>query len=393
MRESFEFVAPTRVHFGVGKAAALPELLGDHDRWGLLSSPTVLEKSGIEEHLEACRGAGIEVELLATVSPNPRLAEVQEAVEGAGDGRAVGLLAVGGGSVIDAAKLASIAVRHGVSARRALEKGGELAAEPEACTCDLVVVPTTAGTGAEVSRGAIITDEENHVKTAARGENLVPGRAVIDPRLTLSLGPRRTAETGFDVIAHALETFLSRASTPPTDILSLAAMEEVPGALARVLEDGGDLEARTTLSLHSWLMGYNLALASTCLPHRLQYPIGSLSDTGHQVGLAALYPAWSRRVQESAPERAARAAGAIAASLGSAPGAGDGLAGAPLSEVIGALLERLGIRVSLGDLGLHAGDVRALVDGVSGRTDLDPVDPTMEEIEEIYRESLGVETD
>ncbi len=381
----FTFHAPTRVRFGDGARHALPEMV-DVGRWGVLSSPTVLARSGISEALDACRRRGIQIVDLGTVSPNPRLGEVERAVEIARGADVVGVIAAGGGSVMDAAKLLRVALQHGASARETLDNLAEVVARPLRARVPLLAVPTTAGTGAEVSRGAIITDESTGAKRPVRGEALVPDVAIVDPELTLSLSRRRTAETGFDIIAHAVETFLSRAATPITDILALAALQEVPGALLRAVADAADIAARRVLSLHAWLMGYNLAHASTCLPHRMQYPIGAATDTSHQIGLAAVYPAWLRHVAAVARERAVVVSGSIAGALRP-----DG-AEAPLAvqDAVARYLERLGMRVGLVDLGLTETDVEALTSAVSGRVDLDPLQPDRAMIAAIYAESLRV---
>lgn len=383
MTAGFQFHAPTRVRFGLGVRGELPNLL-EGRRWSLLTSPSVLAHSGIEPILDQARANGTEIAEPTMVSPNPRLGEVEAAIASAPDG-VTGVLAVGGGSVVDAGKLLRSALLHGASGRETLDDFSAVSGRPDVRAVRLVAVPTTAGTGAEVSRGAIITDDAG-TKRAARGEELVPDMAVIDPELTLSQPRRRTAEAGFDVLAHAIETYLSRAATPVTEILSLAAVEEASGALLDVLADGGDLEGRTKLSLHAWLMGYNLAHASTCLPHRLQYPIGSATDTSHQIGLAVIYPAWMAAELTAVPERTARLFARLRAGLARHLDT----AGSDIDdlELLSWLLERLDMRVGLADLGLSVDDVPALVDAVSGRLDLDPIDPDRRTVERIYRQSV-----
>jgi alcohol dehydrogenase class IV len=377
----FTFHAPTAVIFGDGARRALAaELLPG--RWGFLSSPSVRAQPATGEMLSACRSAGVEVMDLGNVSPNPRLGEVEHALGIAGSAQVRGILAVGGGSVIDAGKLLRIALQHGGSSHEALYDLDEVLRRPGEPVM-LCAVPTTAGTGAEVSRGAIITDERSGAKLAARGAALVPDLAVVDPEFTLSLPPRRTAETGFDVLAHAIETYLSRVATPVTDILALAALNEAPAALLTAWREGSNLAARTTLSLHAWLMGYNLAHASTCLPHRMQYPVGAATDSSHQIGLAALYPAWLRHVEEVAPQRTQRVGAALTAALYQ-----EGHQAMRPHEAMARYLERLDIRVGLTDLGLAGEDVQRLAGAVDGRTDLDPLMPDGDLIAAIYAESL-----
>jgi alcohol dehydrogenase class IV len=311
--------------------------------------------------------------------------EVERALHAARLCGVIGVLGIGGGSVIDAAKLLRVAYRYGVRASEALGDLEATVRRPAGAPCALVAVPTTAGTGAEVSQSAILTDEQRGRKVAARGPALVPDVALIDPQLALSLTPRRTAETGFDVIAHAVETYLSLAATPVTDVLARSALGAVPAALVRAVDHGDDLEARATLAMYAWLMGYNLAHASTCLPHRMQYPVGALTDTSHQIGLAAIYPAWVRAVSGRHVPRILEVTNLIRASL-SAVEVTDS-AGEP-GTVFRGLLERIGIAVTLRDLGLTEELVPRLVDTVEGRVELDPLRPSVSDIDDLFRQSL-----
>ncbi len=377
---SFDFRAPTRVHFGAGRRREIPAVLRGR-RWGLVSTAGILAQDRVAEVLEACRADAIEIQRLGSMSANPRCGEVQSALEQATAAQVDGIVGIGGGSVMDGAKLLRMSYQHGVSAREALRDMAGTKQRPVRTACPLVVVPTTAGTGAEVSQGAIITDDATGQKAAARGPELIPDEALIDPELALSLPARRAAECAFDIVTHAVETYLSLAAIPVTDILAMSALEVVPEALVRVFADGDDLEARSVLALHSWLMGYNLAHASTCLPHRMQYAVAMKSDASHQVGLAALYPAWVRLVAARAPARLAEAAGRISVSL-RLPDRGP-------EPVFTALLERIGLRVTLQDLGVAPGTEADLAAAVTGRVDLDPTQASRVDIQQLFTDSMG----
>ena len=381
MKATLEFSAPTRVHFGCGARSRLAVVL-ESGPWGFVGSPAALSRSLVSEVLAACRARGVRIIQLGGVSPNPRIGEVEAALERAEQQELRGIVAVGGGSALDAAKLLAVAYRHGSTAVGALRDLGATVHLPRRRTARLVVVPTTAGTGAEVSQGAIITDDKSGKKLAARGAALVPDEAVIDPELAVTLPRRQTAEIGFDIIAHATETYLSLVATPFTDALALAALRTAPEALVRAVTNGQDIEARTELALYSWLMGYNLVYSSNCLPHRMQYPVGSLTDTSHQIGLAALYPAWISTVAVAAPDRMQRLAEAITSSLRVADSPSP-------TALFSTLLDRLGLRVTLRDLGVKDTDIPALAAAVEGRIDLDPIQPSRKDIVDLYMQSLG----
>jgi len=381
---SFEFVAPTRVLFGSGQSGQLPTVLAGHT-WGLLSTARLLTLPYVGRALKACKNAGIEIKLLGEVSPNPRVAEVLRAATSAEKIRPEGILAVGGGSVMDAAKVVAVMYRFGATLE-SIRADIASATAQQVRECPLVVVPTTAGTGAEVSRGAILTDLEAKQKFAVRGPQLLPSVAIIDPALSVSLSPRRTAETGFDIVTHAVETYLSKAANPLTDLLALAALDAVPAALVQTVEDGTNIDTRSVLSFHSWMMGYNLAHASTCLPHRMQYAVGSLTDTGHQAGLAALYPAWIHELENRQIPRLRNVVNRLVSSLSHC---GHVLEDVTPTGVFIWLLERLDLRLSLEDLGVRRTDISFLTNAVEGRIDLDPLQPSRRDIETIFTNSLS----
>ena len=156
----------------------------------------------------------------------------------------------------------------------------------------VIAIPTTAGTGSELSKAAIITDDVRRIKSGIRGAGLYPKVAIVDSIFTESVPYHITMETGFDVIAHAMESYISNAASPFTRMQSEYAAAIAGKMLPRLASDMQDTEARKYMSYASMIMGINLGNASTGLPHRLQYPLGAMTDTSHGAGLSALYTAW-----------------------------------------------------------------------------------------------------
>lgn len=222
------------------------------------------------------------------VSSNPRLSEVREGVQLAKESSIDVIVGFGGGSAIDMAK--AVAAGAGVS-----EDIGEYFyndREPMENVLPVVAIPTTAGTGSELSKAAIITDDEKKIKSGIRGRKLYPKIAIVDSIFTESVPLNITMETGFDVLAHAIESYISKAASPYTQMQSEYAVQIVGEMLPRLTLDINDIDARNYMSYASMIMGINLGNAGTGLPHRLQYPLGALTDISHGLGLAALYPAW-----------------------------------------------------------------------------------------------------
>lgn len=198
------------------------------------------------------------------------------------------VIGFGGGSAIDAAK----AVAVGIGTKNNIEDYLFKGRVPEKQTLPIIAIPTTSGTGSELSKGAIITSDKEKIKTGIRGENIIPQIAIVDALYTLTVPVKISMETGFDVLAHAIESYVSVKSNIFSEMLSEKAIKIVGKYLSIIKENPDNIYARKQLSYASMIMGINLANVGTCLPHRMQYPIGGITDTSHAAGLAALYPSW-----------------------------------------------------------------------------------------------------
>jgi alcohol dehydrogenase class IV len=381
MLEAFEVFVPTRVVFGWGAIGKLGDIVAPlGDSLLLVTGRHSSRDNGLlAEVTAALQRRGIRVTVLEGVAPNPRCALVDE---GARLARAQGLHSVvglGGGSTIDTAKAIAVAV---MGDRPVAHYVWGKATLPTA-KLPLVAIPTTAGTGAELSRGAILTDDATGRKGGLRGEVCLPTLAVVDPQLTVSLPPAITAETGFDAWCHAIETFVSRKANPFTEALSLRAMERIVKFLPRAVRNGADREARLEMSAASLMMGWNLGLSTTCLPHRLQYPVGAKSDSTHARGLAALHTAWIRQAAPLAPDKFACVSRILA----------DGYCGGPASafdcaDRERAFMEDIGMITSLGVLGITKAECEILTDQVTGDVASDPGPSDRAAILRIYQSSI-----
>lgn len=359
---SWSSFSPTRVEFGtgaLGKVGALAAPLGQTAC--LVGSESSRRTGAFERCRASLEEAGIlvsEHHLAITADPTVHQAnELGRSLKSLGSDMVV---AIGGGSVLDCAKAAAVLAAQGGLAEEHLS--GE--AGPATSSLSIVAVPTTAGTGAELSKGAILTWPERKLKGGMRGEALLPDVAVVDPLLTVTVSPTQTRYTGFDAFAHAVETYVSRRSTPITERFSAAAVTGVVANLPRVLAVPDDLAARSELSFHAMLMGYNLANSSTCLPHRLQYAVGAATETAHGLGLAALFPSWIRTTAAASPHRFANVAAWI--------GEGLGRTFADIEEGTETFMERIGLRPTLQDLGVTEDDLPAMASATTGSLDNDP---------------------
>lgn len=368
---TFNFHGPTRLVFGDG----VIEETGRH----LPFADTVLVVTGRGSavrtgHLDRLLAALAEkkVSVFSGISPNPRVSEVQAAAEQGRSAGARAVIGLGGGSALDAAKAVAAAMA-GADVAALMREDKPV---PEN-TLPVVCIPTTAGTGSETSQAAILSDEARGVKQGLRGTALTPRVAIVDPDLLATLPRTIAAETGFDVLTHALETWVSLRHSALTVLYSKHALTTVFGQLPLFLDDPDRRESRRAMALASLLMGWNLANASTALPHRLQYPVGARTDTSHPAGLAALYPAWSRRAAIAAPEPFE-----FLASL-----AGENSARSGREHLLN-FMKSIGMVRHLSDFGLTHADCPALTAAVSGNLATDPCDSSQRSLQEIYEQSV-----
>lgn len=371
--------SPTRVEFGTGtlnRAGELATVLGDSAM--LVGSNSSRATGALARCRASLEEAGIStVEYTVSITSDPTVHEVNALARSLVAGGSDMVVAIGGGSVLDCAKAAAVLAAQGGSAEEhLLDEYG-----PATASLPVVAIPTTAGTGAELSKGAIVTWPERVIKSGLRGEALLPEIAIVDPSLTTTVPPLQTRYTGFDAFAHAVETYLSRRATPMTELFSAAAIPRIVGSLPRALEDPNDLDARTDLSFCAMLMGYNLANSSTCLPHRIQYPIGARTGTAHGLGLAALFPSWVHITRAASPDRFSVVAGWIGEGLGSPTN--------DIDEALALFMARIGLRPDLGNLGVRPGDVAKLAMETSGSLGNDPWWSDSADLEVILDGAMG----
>jgi alcohol dehydrogenase class IV len=282
----FQFATATKIVFGAGALAELPRLVQG------LGTRAWLVLGQAQRHGPMARslleGAGLSVET-ARVAGEPTVEDVVAIVAAARAGRAELIVGVGGGSVLDAAKAVAALLANPGDPHDYLEvvgKGQPLARP----SLPFVAVPTTAGTGAEVTKNAVLASSAHGVKVSLRGDTLLPKLAQVDPELTLGLPPGLTATTGLDALTQVLEPFVSCQNNPLTDALSREGLLRGARSLRRAFHDGSDLGARTDMALVSLLGGLCLANAKLGAVHGFAGPIGGRFPAPHGAVCARLLP-------------------------------------------------------------------------------------------------------
>lgn len=317
-RELRKFVSP-EVLFGQGAR----NLLGPYaHRIGMtkvlvVTDPGVIEAGWVLPLVANLQANGVDALVFSDVHPNPSAEQVMNGLTAYRDGGCDSIVAVGGGSPIDCAKGVGVVAANGDHVLR--YKGVDMV---EAPMPPLVCVPTTAGSGADVSQFAIISDPHHRVKTALVSKSLVPDLALVDPEPLTTMDPTLTAATGLDALTHAVEAFVSNASWPLTDELALAAMRRIPSALERCIADGDDLEARAEMALASLDAGLAFSNASLGAVHALAHALGGLLDVPHgECNALLLGPVMRKTLTLQPTARVEAIAAALGVKTGSAPAA------------------------------------------------------------------------
>ncbi len=297
---------PATLVFGNGCAPQCADFLAQNGvrRVLLVSSTPVLPR--LDEVRQALKRCGLAVVLASPVDREPT-EELFERILLMAQGEKIdSVLGIGGGSAIDVAKLVAALAQGRQPVREVF--GINLLAGRQ---LPLVCLPTTAGTGAEVSPNAILLDETDESKKGVISPHLVPDAAFLDPLLTLSVPPAVTAATGLDALTHCIEAYANKYAHPLVDTYALRGVELIAANLARAVREGSDTEARAALALGSLYGGLCLGPVNTAAVHALAYPLGGRFRIPHGVANALLLPHVLRFNFPAAPERYAEISSAL----------------------------------------------------------------------------------
>ena len=382
-----QFNVPSAILCGAG---ASRELAPQLQRRGLvrvlLVTDAFMVASGLAPRVVAdLAAAGITAEVFADVQPDPTDANVAAGLQRFRQGRCEAIVALGGGSPIDAAKaIAVLATNDGPLAQY---QGYHRVPRPGV---PLVAIPTTAGTGSEVTKVAVITDTTRDVKMMMLDRHFVPTVALVDFELTLSMPAALTAHVGVDTLTHGIEAYVSRKATALTDSLALQCIALAAEHLETAWREPGNRAAREGMMLAATLGGMAFANSSVALVHGMSRPIGAVFHVPHGLSNAVLLPAVTRFSLAGAPARYATVAKAMRLCAADTP---DSAAGAALVTGLETLNARLQIPRLRGCRGVDAEKFEAAVAKMaedalaSGSPQNNPVVPTAAQIAALYREA------
>ncbi len=269
----------------------------------ILAQPFTQRLGFLDDMINQLNAIGIAADYSVDVEPEPTVGNINALFEVFSGQPYDLIIAMGGGSVLDAAKVLSVLKTNDMSVEEMT--GIEKIPNPGIPT---VMIPTTAGTGSEVTPNAIVTFPEEELKIGIVGRHLLPSLVIMDPVITKSLPPAITAATGMDAFTHALESFISNKANPISDMYALESMRLIAGSIVTSYTQGDDVDAREAMLIGSMYGGMALTSAGTAAVHALAYPIGGKFKVTHGVANSMLLPHVMRFNLDAITDRLARAA-------------------------------------------------------------------------------------
>ncbi|MFH0957355.1 MAG: iron-containing alcohol dehydrogenase [Pseudomonadota bacterium] len=350
------FHSKTKIYSGRGSISQLGVISKElgATRCLLVADPELEQHGMIELARASLREAGLHVEMSLRVEPEPYLDNADDAAAVGRDLQADLVIGMGGGSSMDTAKAAAALITNKGQAEDYV--GLNKVSIPSPPT---VMIPTTSGTGAEVTFTAVFTNRTTNVKGGINSPHLFPNVALLDPELTLSVPPLVTAFTGMDALTHAIESVTGRSSTVFTESLSLTSIKLISDSLRQAVYYGNDIVAREKMLLGSLFGGMALADAGVGAAHALAYPLGGHYRIPHGLANAVLIP----HVMQFNLPASIETLALVAKSMGeSVEGLSARWAAQNAVDAVKALADDIGIPQSLTDLGVPRADIPMLIE-------------------------------
>ena len=371
----FNFNSPTDIFFGSGsfrKTSEITDKLGKNPM--IVCGRTSMRKfKFLDILIKNFKEDKKKVLIYDNISPDAKSNEINDAISIIKERKIDFVIGFGGGSAIDAAK----AIAVGINFKNVEEIIGKNVADYLKCL-PIVAIPTTAGTGSEVSKGSIITDIKKNFKSGIRGNNLFPKIAIIDPIFSLTMPDDLLAETGFDAFTHLFESYLAKKSNPITENFSEIGLSIIMKYLPISLKEKKNLIAKEKVCLAALMGGINVANASSCLPHRLQQAMGSIQEIKHPHarGLACIYPSWLEEEYKFSKKKIEN----IKKKIGIK---------SPKYSFINDFMNKIKVKSKLSEYGVLEEHIPVFIKNISGNVENDPIKNINNKlIKKIYFKSL-----
>ena len=349
---SITLLQPQKIVFGTGCIQTFTE---DYLKLGyrqlfVVTAPPIMPL--IEDTMMQLAKAGIGWTVYSNIKAEPTVSDFREVLGMARSFGADSVVGIGGGSVLDVTKLVAAFINSDQQVEDCFGTGFV-----KKKGLWFACLPTTAGTGSEVSPNAILLDERDHLKKGIVSPFLIADAAYVDPKLTWTVPAKVTADTGMDALTHCIEAYTNKFAHPSVDIYALQGIRLIAAHLERAVKDGKDVEAREALAFGSLYGGLCLGPVNTAAVHALSYPLGGEFHIPHGLSNAILLPSVMKFNAEAYPERYAE----VAIALGCQPGKDNHETAQRGVDFIYQLAEAVGIPSKLTDLGIP----QTAVDGMA----------------------------
>ncbi|MCD6155518.1 MAG: iron-containing alcohol dehydrogenase [Candidatus Atribacteria bacterium] len=386
----FEFGVPTRVMFGWGEIRSVGKVVKEYGKKALIVADPFLKDTVAEEVRSELQKNGIESIIFSDVVPNPPSEKIDAGAALAKDSKCEVIVGIGGGSALDTAKGIAVVAGSGGSSWDYVFRSDHEVHTPAKSTLPIIAIPTTAGTGSEVTRYAVITNTKLKEKSTIIHPRIFPKVAVVDPSLTVTMSPHLTATTGFDAFAHAVEAFISKKSNPYSNLVAIEAIRLLVKNLPVAVADGENAEARIKVAYSATLAGIAISHAGTALPHAIGQAIGGRYNAPHGATLAGCFLEVMKRTFIAAPEKFADLLEAMGEK---APEMSIRMKAEKAVEIIERFVNDIGLRdIKFSRYGMKKEDIDNIVEsifkGYKQDVDVHPKKFTREELKELLENTL-----
>lgn len=278
---------PGKVIAGVDSIESLKDIIKNEkvEKALIITDKGVWNAGLVEKPIEILKSCGCNIEVINNTPPEPEVSQIEEIFKSVKSMECKMIIGIGGGSSMDTAKIISVLMTNDSSVREIL--GTDRIKNKGIPT---LMIPTTAGTGAEATPNAIVLVPEEKLKVGIVSSKLIPDYVILDPSLTVKLPPAITANTGMDALIHAMECYISLKANPFSDTFALRAIKLISGSIRRAYNSGEDMDARHDMLIGSFYGGVCIAASGTAAVHALSYPLGSMYSIPHGLSNAILLP-------------------------------------------------------------------------------------------------------
>ncbi|MFC4355841.1 iron-containing alcohol dehydrogenase [Chryseomicrobium palamuruense] len=380
----FRYEIPTKIEFGIGVIESLPKFLNELGGTNVLivGDPGVLQAGIVDQVIDPIKNSNIPFTVFTDVGTEASIESVDLGIKMAKENSCDLVIGVGGGSALDTAKAIGLMITHPGNIRDYIGMD-----KVNSSGAPVIAVPTTAGTGSEITRFAVLSDKEAKAKLSIGSMYICPTLAVCDPNLTLSLPPHITAATGMDALTHALESYVNKATQPISEALSIQSMKLISSSLVIAVKQGENIDARADMLMASTIAAMAFNSTRLGLAHALAIPLGAHFKIPHGVVNAMLLPSVMKFNLVGNIDKFIEVAKIFGENL-------DGLSKRDAAErsvkVIKRLNEDIGIHYRLSDFGVEEKHLEMIAQEAmeSGNVPINPVKPTIEDLKNLCREVL-----